>query len=76
MMIRGFFFLCGFGMAVSGGISILAYLNLFATGSSIVEFLQFILLRPECYLLPVGIGTVTWTLFALQKKRPTFREKD
>ncbi|MCA1320084.1 hypothetical protein LC085_09230 [Bacillus tianshenii] len=63
-------------MAVSGGISILAYLNLIATGSSIVEFFKFILLRPECYLLPLGIGTVSWALFSLQKKKPTFREKD
>lgn len=50
-----FIFLIGFGLAVSGGVSLIAYLNLLPTGISWLEYLLFIKGRMECYFLPVGL---------------------
>jgi hypothetical protein len=75
-MIRGFVFLTGFGIAVAGGISTLAYLNLFATGTSILEFFVFIIKRPECYLLPIGMLLVAASLYLSWNQNPTFRDKE
>jgi hypothetical protein len=55
MLIRAFFLLTGFGLAVSGGISTIAYLNLLTTGNGVFDYLSFIGNRIECYLLPLGI---------------------
>lgn len=57
-----FFFLTGFGFAVSGGVTIIAYLNLLPVGLSWLEYLLFIRGRPECYLLPIGIIFMTYTI--------------
>lgn len=48
-------FLIGFGLAVSGGVTIIAYLNFLPVGISWIEYFMFIKGRIECYLLPVGI---------------------
>nr|WP_144545852.1 hypothetical protein [Cytobacillus oceanisediminis] len=55
MLFRAFLLLTGFGIAVSGGVSVIAYLNLLATGHAFKEYLFFITSRPECYLLPAGM---------------------
>lgn len=55
MLFRAFLLLVGFGLAVSGGVSAIAYLNLLATGQTFKEYLLFISTRPECYLLPAGV---------------------
>lgn len=47
--------LTGFGLAVSGGISLIAYLNLLTAGYIFKEYVMFISSRIECYLLPIGI---------------------
>ena len=47
-------FLIGFGLAVSGGVTIIAYLNFLPAGISWIEYFQFIKGRMECYFLPVG----------------------
>ncbi|OCA84544.1 hypothetical protein A8F94_16235 [Bacillus sp. FJAT-27225] len=60
---RGLFLLIGFGIAVSGGISVIAYLNLLAAGYTYEEYLSFIMYRPECYLLPIGISIITISIF-------------
>lgn len=57
-------FLVGFGLTVSGGVTIIAYLNFLPAGISWIEFLLFIRGRIECYFLPVGIVLL---IFAIQR---------
>lgn len=47
-------FLIGFGLAVAGGVTIIAYMNFLPAGISWIEYLMFIKGRVECYLLPIG----------------------
>ena len=74
-MVRAFLFLVGFGMAVSGGVSMLAYLNLIPTGVNLIEFFIFISTRPECYLLPIGILLITASI-TIPNNEVTYRKKD
>ncbi|MFD2208493.1 hypothetical protein ACFSMW_02100 [Virgibacillus halophilus] len=48
-------FLVGFGLTVSGGVTVIAYLNFLPAGVSWMEYLLFISTRVECYFLPAGI---------------------
>ncbi|MEI2354858.1 hypothetical protein D1970_20325 [Mesobacillus zeae] len=57
-MVRLFFLLTGFGFAVIGGISVIAYLNMLPAGNGVAEYLLFISGRIECYLLPAGILSI------------------
>jgi hypothetical protein len=50
-------------MAVSGGISTVAYLNLLTLGYGVLEYVKFIIQRPECILLPIGIITITISIY-------------
>ncbi|KON90413.1 hypothetical protein AF332_23180 [Sporosarcina globispora] len=63
MIFRAFWLLTGFGIAVSGGVSLIGYLNLLTTGYSFKEFIDFIISRPECYLLPIGILTISASIY-------------
>ncbi|MBD8067531.1 hypothetical protein [Bacillus sp. PS06] len=63
MIFRLFIFLIGFGLSIAGGISIIAYLNMLATGSNLVEYLQFIIYRFECLLLPLGIIIISFSIY-------------
>ncbi|WP_046175379.1 hypothetical protein [Domibacillus indicus] len=47
-------FLTGFGLAVSGGISFIMYLNLLEAGMTWSDYFFFTLHRPECYLFFLG----------------------
>ena len=47
-------FLIGFGLAVSGGVTIIAYMNFLPAGISWFEYFMFVKGRIECYFLPVG----------------------
>jgi hypothetical protein len=55
MLFRSFILLTGFGMAVAGGVSTIAYLNLLTTGYSYMDYFIYISKKVECYLLPLGI---------------------
>ncbi|WP_331456869.1 hypothetical protein [Bacillus sp. CHD6a] len=66
----------GFGFSVVGGISTIAYLNLFATGLSLMEFLMFLLTRPEFYLLPIGMILITISIFISGTSKPSFRDEE
>nr|WP_081485586.1 hypothetical protein [Bacillus methanolicus] len=68
MIVRLFFFLLGFSLAVSGGISIIAYLNLLATGHGMIHYLQFISTRFECYLLPFGLILISLSIYSAPSK--------
>lgn len=49
-----FFFLVGFGLAVTGGVTIIAYMNFLPAGISWESYFIFITGRPECYFFPIG----------------------
>jgi hypothetical protein len=68
MVLRMFVLFVGFGLAVSGGISLIIYLNLLTTGMTIIEYLQFISTRVECYLFLVGILIITLTIYLPRRK--------
>ncbi|QDP39785.1 hypothetical protein [Radiobacillus deserti] len=48
-------FLIGFGFAVSGGVTLITYLNFIPAGLSLTNYFLFIQGRIECYLLPIGL---------------------
>ncbi|WP_090233594.1 hypothetical protein [Lentibacillus halodurans] len=61
-MILIFLFLIGFGLAVSGGVTIIAYMNFLPVGVSWGDYFIFLAGRPECYFLPIGIILMAVTL--------------
>jgi hypothetical protein len=63
MIFRLFVLTIGFGLAVSGGISTIAYLNMITAGHGVDEYLAFISKRVECYLLPAGIGIIWLSIY-------------
>ena len=50
-----FLFLIGFGLAVTGGVTIIAYLNFLPAGIGWADYFAFIAGRVECYFLPAGV---------------------
>ncbi|THE11997.1 hypothetical protein E1I69_12575 [Bacillus timonensis] len=68
-MVRAFFFLVGYVLAVYGGISTIAYLNLTTTGLSFLEYFQFISKKIECYLIVVGLVMI-WISIYFPAKPP------
>ncbi|QTM98683.1 hypothetical protein ERJ70_04840 [Sediminibacillus dalangtanensis] len=48
-------FLVGFGLAVSGGVTFILYLNFIPAGLSWIDYFLFIQGRLECYFLPLGL---------------------
>jgi len=69
MLFRGIMLLLGFCFAVSGGVSLIGYLNLITMGNTIIDYLVFIARRPECYLLPIGIIMITGSIFYSDEKK-------
>src|SRR5690606_32630849 len=69
MLYKIFIYLVGFGLATSGGISIISYLNLFAMGYTMPDYLLFIMKRPDCYFLLIGIILITWAVFSNYGKK-------
>jgi hypothetical protein len=63
MLFRALFLLAGFTLAVSGGVSTIAYLNLLATGYDFIDYIYFITKRIECYLLSVGILIIWFSIY-------------
>ncbi|MDT0159787.1 hypothetical protein [Bacillus sp. AG4(2022)] len=63
MIFRLFIFITGFGLAVAGGISTVAYLNLLIAGHELSDYFSYILKRPECGLLPAGIVIITVAVY-------------
>src|SRR5699024_2623796 len=50
-----FLFLIGFGLAVSGGVTMIAYMNFLPAGVTWMEYFISVQDRIECFLLQVGI---------------------
>jgi len=67
-MVRFFIYLTGFGLAVLGGVTSIAYLNIITTGQGIIEYFQFISKRAECYLFPLGICLIWLSIYFPQNE--------
>lgn len=57
-MVRFFFFLLGFGFMVVGFSYIILYLNLMSMGYNFINYVNFIIRRPECYYVILGLITM------------------
>lgn len=58
-----FLFLTGFGLAVAGGVTLIAYTNFLPAGVTWMEYIIFVKGRIECYLLPVGILMMAFVIY-------------
>ncbi|WP_236634697.1 hypothetical protein [Alteribacter lacisalsi] len=66
-MMRVLALLTGFGFAVIGGITFIAYMNLFTVGFSLLKYLAFMVLRPESYLFLAGVALIWSALYYPEK---------
>lgn len=57
-----FVFLIGFGLAVSGGVTVITYMNFLPVGVSWVEYFTFLSGRIEFYFLPIGICIIAFVI--------------
>ena len=64
-----FLFFIGFGLAIAGGVTLIAYLNFLPAGITWIEYLHFIRGRVEVYLLPIGLIIITIILLRNPFKR-------
>ncbi|WP_096189395.1 hypothetical protein [Evansella halocellulosilytica] len=63
-MVRFVFLFIGFGLAVIGGVSLVAYLNLLTVGYTVIEYLLFLLGRIEFYVFIIGL-LIVWGMLYL-----------
>lgn len=61
-MTRFFFFLVGFGLTLIGCIYIIIYLNLTTIGYNFLEYVKFIIRRPECLISVVGLIIIYFSI--------------
>ncbi|GAA0312933.1 hypothetical protein GCM10008931_00770 [Oceanobacillus oncorhynchi subsp. oncorhynchi] len=64
-----FIFLVGFGMTVTGSVTIIAYFNFLPAGLTWADYFTFIAGRLECYFLPLGLLLILISLrhFSVEK---------
>lgn len=55
MITRITIFLIGFGLSTIGFVFIISYLNILTIGYNFIEYVNFIIRRPECLIGPVGL---------------------
>ena len=48
-------FLIGFGLTVIGCIYIISYLNVLTLGYNFLDYVKYIIVKPECIMAPIGI---------------------
>ena len=53
-MLPYFFIIVGYFFSLLGSTYIIGYLNLIQMGYNFNEYVNFIIRRPECWLLPIG----------------------
>jgi len=69
MIFRLFIFLIGFGLAVSGGVTIIAYLNIIPMGYTFLDYLLFISNKTASFFFIMGIILITLSIYLpLEKK--------
>ena len=66
-MIYAFFFLVGFGLSISGGISIILYLNFIPAGLNFIDYILFIKDKIECYFLIFGVVLMSISMQKLSR---------
>ncbi|WP_078430340.1 hypothetical protein [Alkalihalobacterium alkalinitrilicum] len=66
---RVFSLLIGFGLAVAGGVSLLAYLNLLTAGYDFLTYLHFISTRIELYMVIIGGIIITLSIYWPTKRK-------
>ena len=62
-MSRIFFFLLGFGFSLIGFMYMILYFNLFTIGFSILDYLKYIIHRPECIIGMIGFLIIFLVIF-------------
>ncbi|WP_309137638.1 hypothetical protein [Rossellomorea sp. SC111] len=68
MVVQMFGLFIGFGLAVSGGVSLIMYLNLLTTGMTFTDYIFFVTTRVECYLFLLGILIITLSIYIPRRK--------
>ncbi|MEN2767650.1 hypothetical protein [Ornithinibacillus xuwenensis] len=63
-----FLFLIGFGLAVTGGVTLISYMNFLPAGVSWAEYFIFVSGRMECYFLPIGFLLMTFVIYTYPNK--------
>ena len=63
-----FLFLIGFGLAVTGGVTLISYMNFLPAGVSWTEYFLFVSGRLECYFLPIGLLIMTFVVYTFPNK--------
>lgn len=63
-----FLFLIGFGLAVSGGVMLIAYMNFLPAGITWMEYFLFIQGRIECYFFPIGLLIISVAIYQFPNK--------
>ena len=61
-MTRFFFFLVGFGLTLIGCIYIIIYLNLTTIVYNFLDYVKFIIRRPECLISVVGLIIIYFSI--------------
>ena len=67
-MARIFLLFIGFGFAVLGGVSLVAYLNFLTLGFSLSEYALFLLTRIEFYLFIAGLILI-WVMIYMPNRK-------
>jgi ABC-type antimicrobial peptide transport system permease subunit len=68
MVVQLFGLFIGFGLAVSGGVSLIMYLNLLTTGMTFTDYISFVSTRVESYLFLLGILIITLSIYIPRRK--------
>ncbi|SDZ00898.1 hypothetical protein SAMN05421736_10565 [Evansella caseinilytica] len=70
MLFRFIGLFIGFGLAVVGGVSLVAYLNLLTVGYTLADYGLFLLFRVELYVFFLGL-VIVWSMiyFPFTKKK-------
>lgn len=66
-MLELLIFFIGFGFAVTGGVSIIAYLNFLPAGLTFMDYLIFISTQLDCYLLIVGFALMYFAVWLYER---------
>lgn len=66
-MFRLLFYLMGFGFLVIGSVNCIAYLNIITMGNSLYTYFNFIVARPECIVLIIGLLFIGGSVYFQEK---------
>lgn len=61
-------FLIGFGLAVTGGVTLISYLNFLPAGVTWMEYFTFIQGRIETYFFPIGLLIISFVIYFFPNK--------